>query len=115
MYLKARSPYVFPEHLGLFPRDLGNHLKPFVLLTAENTCRRRGFHAPKPSCMGNDDALYILYDIAAGPDLYGFRQLPQNASRLRRAIGDGNRLRTSHGRHQLLLQYSYECLISLLW
>ena len=70
-------------------------------------------NAASSVCAGNDDALDVFDDIAAGANLHALRQHTEYGTRLGGAIGYGDRLGAAHGADQLSTKTLYIGLIDM--
>ena len=93
-----------PHFIPLFLADTGDDLQLPVRISRDDPCRCRGRDSLQVVGVRDDDAFHVLDDTAAGLHQHPVRKTSQDRSRLRRSIGQGNRLRTSHGRNQFLFQ-----------
>ena len=89
---------------GLFFGDTGDDLQLPGGITCHDARHRRRGDALHVVGVGNDDALDVLDDAAAGADGDPVGQASQNLSGLRGAVGKGDGFRAAHGGDKLFLQ-----------
>ena len=99
-----RCLQIVPDFSSLLLRQALEKLQLILRPAGNNPCGCRGLDSFHAARVRYDDALYIFYDISAGLHQKPIRPFPQRLRRQRRRIGNGNRLRTPEGGHQLLLQ-----------
>ena len=95
---------IFPQLRFGILRHMGNDFQLGILIAAQDADGGCGGNALPAVGVGDDDAFYIFYDIAAGDDLHPVRNGAQYTSCHGGAIGNGDGFRAAHGRNQFPLQ-----------
>ena len=104
-YRQTRNLFQEGSHrFDVFLFHMGDDLQFLRSISCHDSGSCGGFDSTQSTGMWNNHAFYIFYNISADRNLHPLRQGSQYLSGNSSRISDGDRLGTSHRRHQFIFQ-----------